>query len=158
MLNIPLVGVWIKLLSIPYRFLFPAVVCLTCVGVYSLKLSSFDVFMVLGICGLGYAMRLLQVDAAPLLMGLILGPMMEEYFRRAVLLSMGDLTVFLTEPISGGVSLTTVLLLVWSMTKGKKLARELEQGEAKGARRRWTASRAGARVQTARRQAAPPDP
>lgn len=128
-LNIPLVGVWIKLLSIPYRFLFPAVVCLTCVGVYSLKLSGFDVFMVLGICGLGYAMRLLRVDAAPLLMGLILGPMMEEYFRRAVLISMGDLTVFLTEPISGGVILTTVALLLWSLLRTKRRTAPADQGE-----------------------------
>ncbi|AMY70834.1 tripartite tricarboxylate transporter permease [Frigidibacter mobilis] len=127
-LNIPLVGVWIKLLSIPYRFLFPAVVCLTCVGVYSLKLSSFDVFLVLGICGLGYAMRLLRIDAAPLLMGLILGPMMEEYFRRAVLLSMGDLTVFLTEPISAGIIVTTVALLAWSAIKGGQIAKKLEHG------------------------------
>lgn len=124
MLNIPLVGVWIRLLSIPYRFLFPAVVCLTCVGVYSLKLSSFDVLIVLGVCGLGYAMRLLQIDAAPLLMGLILGPMMEEYFRRAVLLSMGDLTVFLTEPISAGVILITAALVIWSATKGRQSSKK----------------------------------
>lgn len=124
-LNIPLVGIWIRLLNIPYRFLFPAVVCLTCVGVYSLKLSGFDVFLVLGICALGYAMRLLRIDAAPLLMGLILGPMMEEYFRRALLLSMGDLTVFLTEPISAGVILSTVVLLLWSAVKGRQLAAKL---------------------------------
>ncbi|SMO86566.1 tripartite tricarboxylate transporter permease [Paracoccus laeviglucosivorans] len=125
-LNIPMVGIWIRLLNIPYRFLFPAVVCLTCVGVYSLKLASFDVYLVLGVCLLGYAMRLLRIDAAPLLMGVILGPMIEEYFRRALLMSRGDLSVFLTEPISAGVILATILMVLWAAIKGRRLAEKLQ--------------------------------
>lgn len=125
-LNIPLVGIWIRLLNIPYRYLFPAVVSLTCVGVYSLKLASFDVYMVLGVALLGYTMRLLRIDAAPLLMGVILGPMIEEYFRRALLMSRGDLLVFVTEPISASILLTTVVMLVWAAFKGKYLAKKMQ--------------------------------
>ncbi|MGO4854003.1 tripartite tricarboxylate transporter permease [Phaeovulum sp. W22_SRMD_FR3] len=117
-LNIPLVGLWVRLLNIPYRFLYPAIICLICVGVYSIKLASFDVLVVLGIGALGFAMRLVKMSGAPLLMGFILGPMMEEYFRRALLLSRGDLTVFVTEPISATVIVVTVLLLIWSGCKG----------------------------------------
>ncbi|MGR3366431.1 MAG: tripartite tricarboxylate transporter permease [Sagittula sp.] len=113
-LNIPLVGIWIRFLSIPYRLLYPGIICLICVGVYSVKLTSLDILIVLGIGLLGYAMRLVNMSGAPLLMGFILGPMLEENMRRALLMSRGDLTIFVTEPISATVLGATALLMLWS--------------------------------------------
>jgi len=113
-LNIPMVGIWVRLLSIPYRLLFPCVTCLVCVGVYSVNLSAFDVGLVLAIGLMGYAMRLLRISAAPLLMGFILGPLMEEYLRRAMLLSRGELSVFIHEPISATVLVASVALIAWT--------------------------------------------
>ncbi|MAU44680.1 tripartite tricarboxylate transporter permease [Salipiger sp. HF18] len=113
-LNIPLVGIWIRFLSIPYRLLYPGIICLICVGVYSVKLTSLDILIVLGIGLLGYGMRLVNMSGAPLLMGFILGPMLEENMRRALLMSRGDLTTFFTEPISATVLGATALLMLWS--------------------------------------------
>ncbi|MFN3207581.1 MAG: tripartite tricarboxylate transporter permease [Roseovarius sp.] len=113
-LNIPLVGIWIRLLSIPYRFLYPGIICLICVGVYSVKLTSMDVLIVLGVGLLGYGMRLVNMSGAPMLMGFILGPMLEENMRRALLMSRGDLSTFVTEPISATVLGATALLMLWS--------------------------------------------
>ncbi|AEQ50195.1 tripartite tricarboxylate transporter permease [Pelagibacterium halotolerans] len=113
-LNIPMVGIWVRLLSIPYRLLFPCIVGLVCVGVYSVKLSAFDVGLVLAIGIAGYGMRLTRISAAPLLMGFILGPLMEEHLRRAMLLSRGELSVFIHEPISATVLLAAGLLLAWT--------------------------------------------
>jgi len=131
-LNIPLVGIWIKLLEVPYRYLFPSIICLICVGVYSVSLNVFDVWLVLGIGVLGYAMRLTGFDAAPFLMGFILGPLMEENLRRALLLNRGDFSVFVTHPISLTCLIITVLLLLWPLI-GRGL-------------RRLRGSRAGASV------------
>ncbi len=115
-LNLPLIGIWIKLLSIPYRWLFPAIVLFCAIGVYSTNNNTFDVWMV-GLFGIvGYAFHKLSCEPAPLLLGLILGPMMEENLRRALLLSRGDWGVFVTRPISvglliGALALLTIVLL-----------------------------------------------
>jgi len=111
-LNLPLIGIWIKLLSVPYRWLFPSIVLFCAIGVYSTNNSTFDIWMV-GIFGfIGYLFIKLGTEPAPLLLGFILGPMMEEYLRRALLLSRGDWSVFLTRPISAGLLVAAVLLLV----------------------------------------------
>ncbi len=89
-LNLPLIGIWIKLLSIPYRWLFPAIVLFCAIGVYSTNNNTFDVWMVAIFGIVGYAFIKLGCEPAPLLLGLILGPMMEENLRRALLLSRGD--------------------------------------------------------------------
>src|SRR6187402_3760575 len=89
-LNLPLIGIWIKLLTIPYRLLFPAITLFCCIGVYSLNNSTFDVFLTAIFAAVGYIFYKLSVEAAPLLLGFILGPMMEENLRRALLLSRGD--------------------------------------------------------------------
>ena len=89
-LNLPLIGIWIKLLTVPYRFLFPAIVVFCGIGCYTLNNSSFDVFMTAGFCLVGYTFYKLGCEPAPLLLGFILGPMMEENLRRALLLSRGD--------------------------------------------------------------------
>jgi TctA family transporter len=110
-LNLPLIGIWIKLLTVPYRWLFPSIVLFCAIGVYSTNNTTFDIWMV-GIFGLiGYIFIKLGTEPAPLLLGFILGPMMEEYLRRALLLSRGDWTVFVTRPLSASLLLGAVILL-----------------------------------------------
>jgi putative tricarboxylic transport membrane protein len=111
-LNLPLIGVWIKLLSVPYRFLFPAIVLFCAIGVYSTNNNTFDIWMVAILGLVGYVFVKLGCEPAPLLLGFILGPMMEEYLRRALLLSRGDWSVFVTRPLSGGLLAAAVMLLV----------------------------------------------
>jgi len=123
-LNLPLIGIWIKLLSVPYRWLFPSIVLFCAIGVYSTNNSTFDIWMV-GIFGfIGYLFIKLGTEPAPLLLGFILGPMMEEYLRRALLLSRGDWSVFLTRPISAGLLVAAVLLLVVVLMPSVKSKRE----------------------------------
>jgi TctA family transporter len=123
-LNLPLIGIWIKLLSVPYRWLFPAIVLFCAVGVYSTNNSTFDIWMV-GLFGvIGYLFIKLGVEPAPLLLGFILGPMMEEYLRRALLLSRGDWSVFITRPISAGLLAAAALLLLVVLMPSVKSKRE----------------------------------
>ena len=111
-LNLPLIGMWIKLLSVPYRFLFPAIVLFCAIGVYSTNNNTFDIWMVAAFGFVGYVFVKLGVEPAPLLLGFILGPMMEENLRRALLLSRGDWTVFATRPLSAGLLGAALALLV----------------------------------------------
>ena len=111
-LNLPLIGMWIKLLTVPYRWLFPSIVLFCAIGVYGTNNNTWDVWMV-GIFGfVGYVFHKLGTEPAPLLLGFILGPMMEENLRRALLLSRGDWSVFVTRPISAGLLLAALALLV----------------------------------------------
>ena len=112
-LNIPLVGLWVRLVNVPYRFLFPSILCLISVGVYSVDLNPFGIFVVVLTGLLGVGMRMAGIPAAPFLMGFILGPLMEENLRRAMLLSRGDATVFLTSPISAVCLALAAVALVW---------------------------------------------
>jgi len=114
-LNIPFIGVWVSILRVPYRLLYPGILCFICIGVFSVNYSVFDVFSVLVIGVIGYGLRLLDFHPAPLLIGFILGPMLEEYFRRAMLLARGDFMVILTRPISGTIMLIGLLLLLYAM-------------------------------------------
>jgi len=124
-LNLPLIGIWIKLLSVPYRWLFPAIVLFCAVGVYSTNNSTFDIWMV-GLFGVvGYLFIKLGVEPAPLLLGFILGPMMEEYLRRALLLSRGDWSVFVTRPISAGLLAASAVLLLLVLMPSVKSTREV---------------------------------
>ena len=123
-LNLPLIGIWIKLLSVPYRWLFPSIVLFCAIGVYSTNNTTFDIWLV-GIFGfIGYLFIKLGTEPAPLLLGFILGPMMEEYLRRALLLSRGDWSVFLTRPLSAGLLAAAVLLLVVVLMPSVKSKRE----------------------------------
>ncbi len=99
-LNLPLIGVWVRLLKLPYRVLFPAILVFCAIGVYSLDNSLFDVWTLAFFGAAGYLWARLGCESAPLLLGLVLGQMMEENFRRALLLSRGDFTTFLTRPVS----------------------------------------------------------
>ena len=112
-LNIPLIGVWVRLLSVPYHLLYPAILMFVCLGVYSVNGNPFDVMLLLVFSVIGYVMRLLDFHPAPLLLGLVLGPMMEEHLRRALLLSGGDYMVFFERPISAVFVGLTAALLVW---------------------------------------------
>ncbi len=95
-----MIGIWVKLLQVPYRLLYPAILLFCCIGVYSINNNVFDVFITAIFGVLGYLFVKLECEPAPLLLGFILGPMMEENLRRALLLSRGDPTVFVTRPIS----------------------------------------------------------
>jgi len=114
-LNIPLIGIWVRMLSIPYHILYPAVLVFICIGVYSSDNSVFDVYIVLIFGVVGYFLRWFDYPAAPLLLGFILGPLLEEHFRRALLLARGDALIFLERPISLVFILLSVMFLAGSL-------------------------------------------
>lgn len=114
-LNIPLIGVWVRLLQIPYPLLYPGIILFTCIGVYSTHNSVFDIYLLVFFGLIGYVMSLLELEPVPLLLGLILGGPFEEHFRRSLLLSRGDFAVFLERPISAAALLVTVAVLLWSL-------------------------------------------
>jgi TctA family transporter len=123
-LNLPLIGIWIKLLTVPYRFLFPAIVVFCGIGCYTLNNSAFDVYMTAAFTAVGYVFYKLGCEPAPLLLGFILGPMMEENLRRALLLSRGDWTTFATRPLSAGLLVAAFLMIVVVMLPSIKAKRE----------------------------------
>ncbi|WP_038203149.1 tripartite tricarboxylate transporter permease [Xenophilus azovorans] len=123
-LNLPLIGMWIKLLSIPYKWLFPAIVLFCAIGVYSTNNNTFDVWMVAVFGVVGYVFIKLGCEPAPLLLGLILGPMMEENLRRALLLSRGDWSVLVTRPISAGLLVAAAIMVVIVLLPAVKSKRE----------------------------------
>jgi TctA family transporter len=122
-LNLPLIGIWVKLLKVPYRLLYPAILLFCCIGVYSLQNNVFDVLMTAAFGLLGWVFVKLECEPAPLLLGFILGPMMEENLRRALLLSRGDATVFATRPISAvmlGIAVILLLIIVAPSIRKKR--------------------------------------
>jgi len=123
-LNLPMIGIWIKLLTIPYKWLFPSIVLFCAVGVYSENNNTFDVWMVAIFGIVGYLFLKLKCEPAPLLLGFILGPMMEENLGSALLLSRGDWSVFVTRPLSAGLLAAALLLLVVVLLPSVKAKRE----------------------------------
>ncbi len=120
-LNLPLIGIWIKLLQVPYRLLYPAILLFCAIGVYTISNASFDVMQTAAFGFLGVVFVKLEFEPAPLLLGFVLGPMMEENLRRAMLLSRGDPSVFVTQPISLVMLLMAVgLLLLIAVPKFRK--------------------------------------
>jgi TctA family transporter len=120
-LNLPLIGIWIKLLQVPYRLLYPAILLFCAIGVYTINNASFDVVQTAAFGLLGVVFVKLEFEPAPLLLGFVLGPMMEENLRRAMLLSRGDPSVFVTRPISLVMLLMAVgLLLLIAVPKFRK--------------------------------------
>jgi len=111
-LNLPLVGVWIRLLQLPYKYLYPLILAFCCIGIYAFRGQAFDVMIAAGVCVFGYVMAKLDCSPAPLLLGVVLGPMFEENLRRALLVSRGDPTVFFTRPISLGIVILTVVMVL----------------------------------------------
>lgn len=122
-LNIPLIGIWVRLLKIPYSVLFPVILALICMGVYSINYAIFDIFLVIAFGLVGYGMKMLHFPPAPLLLGFILSPMLEENFRRAMLLSRGDWMTFLNQPISAVFVVASgllILLPVYTWWRGRE--------------------------------------
>ena len=115
-LNIPLIGLWVRILTVPKKYLYPSIIFFICVGVYSVNNNPFDVLMVIVFGMLGYVMNAFQYPTAPLLMGFILGPLIEQHFRRALLFSRGDLTTFIDRPISAGFLAASMLMLLMMAT------------------------------------------
>jgi putative tricarboxylic transport membrane protein len=111
-INLPLVGVWVSLLRVPYRLLFPSIIVFCCIGIYSINNSPADVLIAAGFGLFGYWLVKHDFEPAPLVLAFVLGPLMEENLRRAMLISRGDPSVFITRPISGGLILVAVILLV----------------------------------------------
>ena len=123
-LNLPLIGIWIKLLTVPYRFLFPAILVFCCIGLYTLNNNNFDVYMAAGMGIVGYLFYKLHCEPAPLLLGFILGPMMEENLRRALLLSRGEWSTFVTRPLSLGLLLGAVAMIIIVLLPAVRSKRE----------------------------------
>ena len=123
-LNLPLIGIWVKLLKVPYRYLYPAILVFCCIGVYSINNNVFDVYVTAGSGIAGYVFARCGMEPAPLLLGFILGPMMEENLRRALLLSRGDWSTFLSRPLSAGLLIAAALMVVVVMLPSIKNKRE----------------------------------
>jgi putative tricarboxylic transport membrane protein len=112
-LNLPLIGIWVRILSVPYSLLYPAILVFICVGVYSINNSVFDVLLAVSFGVVGYGMRLMKFSPAPLLLGLVLGPLIETNLRRSLMLSRGDVMVFFERPLSATILAFGGLLIVF---------------------------------------------
>ncbi len=111
-INLPLIGIWVKMLSVPYRWMFPSILMFVCIGNFTVNNSSIDMYLAAGLGILGYVLMKFECEPAPLILGFVLGPMMEENLRRAMLISRGDPTVFFTRPISLVLLLLTLTMLI----------------------------------------------
>lgn len=123
-LNLPLIGMWVRMITIPYRYLFPMIIVFCAIGVFSLNNNVFDVFLMALFGFIGYVFKKLDCEPAPLLLGFILGPMMEEFLRRALLLSKGDPMVLLQRPISATMLVLAAILLTLVLLPSFKKTRE----------------------------------
>lgn len=129
-LNLPLIGIWIKLLTVPYRFLYPAIVAFCCIGLFTLNNSRFDVYVGALFGLIGYAFYKLDCETAPLILGFILGPMMEVYLRRALLMSHGDWSTFVTSPSSAGLLFAAgALVVIVALPSNRKIREKAFQEE-----------------------------
>ena len=123
-LNLPLIGLWVRMISVPYHLLYPAILVFCAIGVFSLANTQFDVYLMALFGVLGYVFRKLDCEPAPMMLGFILGPMMEEYLRRALLISKGNPTVLVTRPISATLLAVSVLALVAVLLPALRKKRE----------------------------------
>jgi putative tricarboxylic transport membrane protein len=129
-INLPLIGIWVRVLKIPYRHLVPAIILFCCIGAYSISNSAFDVYVLVGAGILGYALSRLDCEPAPLLLAFILGPMLEENLRRAMLISHGDPMTFVRHPISLTLLLAAAALLATALIPGIRRGRKTVFAEA----------------------------
>ena len=126
MLNLPLIGIWVRLLQVPYRLLFPIIMTMMSIGIYSLNSSGTDVLLMAFFGFIGYILVKLGCSFPPLILAMVLGPLMEENLRRSMLLSDGDPTVFITRPLSAGFMLATgILLLLFTLPALRKKRKEV---------------------------------
>jgi putative tricarboxylic transport membrane protein len=124
-LNLPLIGLWVKMITVPYKYLYPMILTFCAIGVYSLSNTTFDVYLMVLFGALGYIFKKLDCEPAPMLLGYILGPMMEEYLRRALLIAKGDASVLVTRPISATMLVLAAVLLVMVLLPSFKQTREV---------------------------------
>jgi putative tricarboxylic transport membrane protein len=125
LLNLPLIGVWVRLLKVPYRVLFPAIVAFACIGTYSINQNVFDVYAIALFGVLGYVLVKLGGEPAPLLLGFVLGPLLEQHMRRALIISHGDPTTFLTRPVSLALLIVAAIALVLAVLPSIRRRREV---------------------------------
>jgi putative tricarboxylic transport membrane protein len=123
-INLPLIGMWVRLLKVPYRLLFPTILVFCCIGIYSVNNSPSDVVFTSGFALLGYAASKLGFESAPLLLGYVLGRLLEENLRRALALSRGDLLVFLQRPVSATLLAIGLLVLLVAILPSIRARRE----------------------------------
>ncbi len=124
LLNLPLIGIWIRLLKVPYRLLYPAILVFCCIGAYSINNSVWDVMMTVPFAILGYYFKKWKCEPAPLLLGFILGELMEEYLRRALTISRGDWGILLDRPISASLLVVSALLILLLLVPAIRKKRE----------------------------------
>jgi putative tricarboxylic transport membrane protein len=125
LLNLPLIGIWVRMLTIPYRILFPAIIAFAAIGTYSLGSNAWDVFMIAFFGILGYVLIKLGCEPAPFLLGFVLGPLLEEHLRRSMIISRGDLTTFVTRPISAALLAMAVAALLLAVLPAIRRQREV---------------------------------
>lgn len=123
-LNLPLIGLWVRMIAIPYHFLFPTIIALCAIGVFSVNNSLFDVYAMALFGAVGYLFRKLEVEPAPMLLAFILGPMMEEFLRRTLLFSKGDPSIFFTRPLSASLLLIAAIMLLLVVLPSVRKKRE----------------------------------
>lgn len=111
-LNLPMIGLWVRMILVPYPLLYPAILVFCCIGVFSLNNAEFDIYLMAIFGVLGYLFAKLKCEPAPMLLGFILGPLMEEYLRRALVLSRGDATVFISRPISASMLALSIIAVI----------------------------------------------
>jgi putative tricarboxylic transport membrane protein len=124
LLNLPLIGLWVKLLTIPYKVLFPAIIAFACIGCYSINLNVFDVYAIVVFGFIGYLLVKLGCEPAPLLLGFVLGPLLEEHLRRAMIISRGDPMIFVERPISAVLLAFAVAAVVVAVLPSVRRKRE----------------------------------
>jgi putative tricarboxylic transport membrane protein len=125
MLNLPLIGVWVRMLTIPYQILFPAIIAFAAIGTFSLGFNAYHVYAIAFFGVLGYVLIKCGCEPAPLLLGFVLGPLLEENLRRALIISRGDPSVFLTRPISAALLIAAVGALVLAVLPAIRRRREV---------------------------------
>jgi len=124
LLNLPLIGIWVRMLTIPYKVLFPAIIAFACIGCYSINLNAYHIYAIAFFGIVGYALVKLGCEPAPLLLGFVLGPLLEEHLRRAMIIARGDMTIFVTRPISAVLLALAVAALVLAVLPSIRSKRE----------------------------------
>jgi putative tricarboxylic transport membrane protein len=123
-INLPLIGLWVRLLKVPYRLMFPAILMFCCIGIYSINSLPTDVMFIAFFGLVGYALIKFGFEPAPLLLGFVLGKLMEENLRRALIISRGEMSTFVTHPISAGLLLVAALLLIIALLPSIRKGRD----------------------------------
>jgi putative tricarboxylic transport membrane protein len=131
-LNLPMIGLWVQVLKVPYPILFPFILLFCLVGVFSLNFSQVEMALMIGFGVFGYIARKFQFEMAPLVLALVIGPMMENYLRLSLIISRGSPWIFFNRPISAAFILVTIVLLIsplvpWIARRRRKLQEKVER-------------------------------